>query len=104
MRKGGYFANHSMYDYIRLELPGYIPPAPGERDGLRGQQLQSGLLAGDARRDELQYFAFDHERQRIRFDYQRRGGSGMRQRLEQRNVRRYHGGERHDRIIMWCKR
>ena len=28
MRKGGYFANHSMYDYIRLELPGYIPPAP----------------------------------------------------------------------------
>ena len=28
MRKGGYFANHSMYDYIRLELPGYIPPPP----------------------------------------------------------------------------
>ena len=28
MRKGGYFANHIMYDYIRLELPGYIPPAP----------------------------------------------------------------------------
>ena len=29
MRKGGYFANHSMYDYVRLELPGYVPPAPG---------------------------------------------------------------------------
>ncbi len=28
MRKGGYFANHIMYDYVRLELPGYIPPAP----------------------------------------------------------------------------
>jgi rhamnogalacturonan endolyase len=28
MRKGGYFANHSMYDYLRLELPGYIPPPP----------------------------------------------------------------------------
>ncbi len=28
MRKGGYLANHSMYDYIRLELPGYIPPSP----------------------------------------------------------------------------
>jgi autotransporter-associated beta strand protein len=28
MRKGGYFSNHSMYDYIRLELPGYVPPAP----------------------------------------------------------------------------
>jgi autotransporter-associated beta strand protein len=28
MRKGGYFANHSMYDYIRLEFPGYIPPPP----------------------------------------------------------------------------
>ena len=28
MRKGGYFANHAMYDYVRLELTGYIPPAP----------------------------------------------------------------------------
>ncbi len=28
MRKSGYLANHSMYDYLRLELPGYIPPAP----------------------------------------------------------------------------
>lgn len=28
MRKGGYFANHAMYDYIRLEVPNYIPPAP----------------------------------------------------------------------------
>ncbi len=25
---GSYFANHFMYDYIRLELPGYIPPPP----------------------------------------------------------------------------
>jgi autotransporter-associated beta strand protein len=23
-----YLANHAMYDYLRLELPGYIPPAP----------------------------------------------------------------------------
>ncbi len=28
MRKGGYFANHAMYDYIRLELSGYVPPPP----------------------------------------------------------------------------
>src|SRR5581483_2836561 len=28
MRKGGYFANHAMYDYMRLELSGYVPPAP----------------------------------------------------------------------------
>jgi autotransporter-associated beta strand protein len=28
MRNGGYFANHVMYDYIRLELTGYVPPAP----------------------------------------------------------------------------
>jgi autotransporter-associated beta strand protein len=28
MRKSGYLANHSMYDYLRLELPGYVPPAP----------------------------------------------------------------------------
>ncbi|HEV2455692.1 MAG TPA: polysaccharide lyase family protein [Verrucomicrobiae bacterium] len=28
MRKGGYFANHAMYDCIRLEMTGYIPPAP----------------------------------------------------------------------------
>ena len=26
---GSYFADHLMYDYIRLELPGYVPPAPG---------------------------------------------------------------------------
>jgi fibronectin type 3 domain-containing protein len=26
MRKGGYFANHAMYDYLRLELSGYVPP------------------------------------------------------------------------------
>ncbi len=29
MRKGGYFANHAMYDYLRLELTGYVPPPPG---------------------------------------------------------------------------
>ena len=28
MRKSGYLANHTMYDYVRLELPGYLPPAP----------------------------------------------------------------------------
>jgi autotransporter-associated beta strand protein len=28
MRKGGNFANHAMYDYVRLELSGYIPPTP----------------------------------------------------------------------------
>ena len=28
MRKGGYFANHAMYDYLRLELVGYVPPPP----------------------------------------------------------------------------
>jgi autotransporter-associated beta strand protein len=28
MRKGGYFANHAMYDYIRLEMQTYIPPPP----------------------------------------------------------------------------
>jgi rhamnogalacturonan endolyase len=28
MNQGGYFANHVMYDYIRLELTGYVPPAP----------------------------------------------------------------------------
>src|ERR1035441_4598017 len=24
----GYFADHAMYDYVRLELTGYVPPAP----------------------------------------------------------------------------
>jgi len=28
MRKGGYLANHAMYDYLRLDLAGYVPPAP----------------------------------------------------------------------------
>jgi fibronectin type 3 domain-containing protein len=26
---GSYFADHFMYDYIRLEMTGYVPPAPG---------------------------------------------------------------------------
>jgi rhamnogalacturonan endolyase len=26
---GTYFADHAMYDYIRLELTGYVPPPPG---------------------------------------------------------------------------
>ena len=25
---GSYFADHAMYDYVRLELTGYVPPAP----------------------------------------------------------------------------
>jgi hypothetical protein len=28
MRKGGYFSNSILYDYIRLELAGYVPPPP----------------------------------------------------------------------------
>jgi rhamnogalacturonan endolyase len=36
MRKGGYFANHAMYDYIRLELSGYVPPAPAGIAGYPG--------------------------------------------------------------------
>ena len=26
---GSYFADHAMYDYIRLEMTGYVPPPPG---------------------------------------------------------------------------
>jgi autotransporter-associated beta strand protein len=29
LRGRGYFADHFMYDYLRLELTGYVPPAPG---------------------------------------------------------------------------
>jgi fibronectin type 3 domain-containing protein len=32
----GYFANHLMYDYIRLELSGYVPPAPGSATAYPG--------------------------------------------------------------------
>jgi hypothetical protein len=28
MRKGGYIGNSALYDYIRLELTGYVPPTP----------------------------------------------------------------------------
>ncbi len=28
MRKGGYFANSALYDYLRLELTGFVPAAP----------------------------------------------------------------------------
>ena len=43
MRKGGYFANHAMYDYVRLELTGYIPPAPASVNAFAGNA--SALLA-----------------------------------------------------------
>ena len=36
MRKGGYLANHSMYDYLRFEVPGYIPPAPASARAYAG--------------------------------------------------------------------
>ena len=36
MRKGGNFAYHAMYDYIRLELTGYIPPAPASVNAYAG--------------------------------------------------------------------
>jgi autotransporter-associated beta strand protein len=36
MRKGGYFANHAMYDYLRLELTGYIPPPPASATAYAG--------------------------------------------------------------------
>ena len=38
MRKGGYFANHAMYDYLRLELTGYVPPAPATLSAYPGDQ------------------------------------------------------------------
>ena len=36
MRKGGYFANCAMYDYLRLEMTGYVPPAPASMTGYAG--------------------------------------------------------------------
>jgi rhamnogalacturonan endolyase len=41
MRKGGYFSNMTMYDYIRLELSGYIPPAPANLSSSAGNGLVS---------------------------------------------------------------
>jgi rhamnogalacturonan endolyase len=39
MRKGGYFSNGILYDYIRLELTGYIPPAPAGLTAIAGNGL-----------------------------------------------------------------
>ena len=33
---GSYFADHAMYDYIRLELTGYVPPAPASATAYAG--------------------------------------------------------------------
>ena len=33
---GGYFADHAMYDYLRLELTGYVPSAPASITGYAG--------------------------------------------------------------------
>jgi rhamnogalacturonan endolyase len=41
MRKGGYFSNMTMYDYIRLELAGYIPPLPANLSASAGNGLVS---------------------------------------------------------------
>jgi len=39
MRKGGYFSDDIMYDYLRLELTGYVPPAPAGLTALAGNGL-----------------------------------------------------------------
>jgi rhamnogalacturonan endolyase len=36
MRKPGYFSNDIMYDYIRLELTGYVPPTPAGLTAIAG--------------------------------------------------------------------
>jgi rhamnogalacturonan endolyase len=39
MRKGGYFSDSILYDYIRLELTGYIPPTPSGLTAIAGNGL-----------------------------------------------------------------
>jgi len=39
MRKGGYFSDSILYDYIRLELTGYIPPTPAGLTAIPGNGL-----------------------------------------------------------------
>ena len=41
MRKGGYFSNGVLYDYVRLELAGYVPPAPATLSASGGNGLVS---------------------------------------------------------------
>src|SRR5262249_40178617 len=41
MRKGGYFSNMTMYDYMRLELAGYVPPPPASLSASAGNGLVS---------------------------------------------------------------
>ncbi len=36
MNNGSYGANHAMYDYLRLELTGYVPPAPASVSAYAG--------------------------------------------------------------------
>jgi autotransporter-associated beta strand protein len=39
MRKGGYFSDGILYDYIRLELTGYVPPTPAGLTAIAGNGL-----------------------------------------------------------------
>ncbi len=39
LRKGGYLSNSILYDYIRLELTGYIPPTPAGLTAIAGNGL-----------------------------------------------------------------
>ena len=41
MRAGGYFSNMTMYDYVRLELAGYVPPTPASLSASAGTGLVS---------------------------------------------------------------
>jgi rhamnogalacturonan endolyase len=50
---GGYFSDHAMYDYIRLELPGYIPPPPGAVVAYPGNQ--QNLICWPAQPGALSY-------------------------------------------------
>ena len=77
-----------MVDYLRLELPGYVPPAPAERHRLRRQQRRLGQLARGSRCDELRHPALHQPRFRLCADCDRTCRAGVRERREPGDVSR----------------
>ena len=88
-----------MYDYLRLELTGYVPPPPASVAAYAGNNCNLVCWPVTPGRDQLQYSALDHFRQRLCFHHQRRHRPGLRQRLEQCDLSRHQRGQRHDLLL-----
>ncbi len=89
MRRGGYFANHAMYDYIRSRTHRLCAACPGGGHRLPGQRLRARALARGSRRHQLQYSPWNRRQRRAFRSGLRRHRSGVRQRSDAHQLCRH---------------